>query len=77
MVDEIARTKESVGLTKRGRAVAVIVSRDEYAHLKAIANERARRDLQQALKAAHRQTKKAGLDTSVVDEAIAAARRIE
>ena len=77
LVEEIDRTKEPVGLTKRGKAVAVIVSRDEYAQLKEIANERARQNLQKALKAARRQTKEAGLDTSVVDEAIAAARRIE
>ena len=75
LVDEVAAGGEHVALTKRGRPVAMIVGRDEYSQLKQLASERARGRLAKQLEEARRQVEAAGLDPSVVDEAIRAVRR--
>lgn len=75
LVEEIAESGEHVALTKRGRALAVLVSRDEYAQLKQLATEQARQKLAAQLLAARRQVQAAGLDPKAIDEAIRAARQ--
>src|ERR671913_429234 len=40
LVEEVATSGDHIAVTKRGRALAVLVSRDEYAQLKQIASER-------------------------------------
>ena len=75
LVDAVAAGGEHVALTKRGRPVAMIVGREEYSRLKQLASERARAELANQLAVARRQVKAAGLDVSVLDEAIRAARR--
>lgn len=74
LVEEVAEGGNAVALTKRGRALAMIVGRDEYGRIKQLASERARLQLAKQLMQARRQIKAAGLDSSVVEEAIRAAR---
>lgn len=76
LVDDVASGGDAVVLAKRGRAAAVLVSADEYAEYKQVANERARTELARRLATIRREVADAGLDASVVDEAIAAARRL-
>ena len=76
LVDEVAATGEAVSLTKRGRALAVLVSRTEYEELRTAAIARARALLDERLAEIRRDVERAGLDASVVDDAIAAARGI-
>jgi antitoxin YefM len=75
LVEEVATSGDHIAVTKRGRALAVLVSRDEYAQLKQIANERAREELGRLLTDARQRVEAAGLDPSVIEQAIAAARR--
>lgn len=74
LVDEVARTGEAISLTKRGRALAVLVSRSEYEELRAAAVARARELLADRLVRVRDDVERAGLDASAVEEAIAAAR---
>ena len=76
LVEEVAAGGDVVALTKRGKALAVLVSRDEYARMKLAASERARAELSDALGAVRRSVRDAGLDVDVVDGAIAAARQL-
>lgn len=76
LVEEIAASGEAVALTKRGRPMAILVSSDEYARLKQTANREAREELGRHLGKVRRAVKAAGMDPSVVEEAIAAARRL-
>jgi prevent-host-death family protein len=76
LVEEVAAGGEPVALTKRGRPAAVLVSSEEYARLKQAATQEAREALGRRLKAVRRAVKAAGLDASLVDEAVAAARRL-
>jgi antitoxin YefM len=74
LVEEVAESGNPVALTKRGRALAMIVGREEYSRIRQLASERARERLAKQLAQARRQIKAAGLDPSVVEEAIRAAR---
>ena len=65
-----------VARTKRGRPLAVLVSREEYVRLKLAQTDQARSELREALGVVRRKVGAAGLDPGVVDEAIAAARRL-
>ncbi len=76
LVEEIAASGEPVSLTKRGRPLATLVSSEEYARLKQAATRGAREDLSRRLAEVRRAVRTAGLDVSVVEEAIAAARRL-
>lgn len=76
LVEEVAATGDVVALTKRGKALAVLVSRGEYVQMKLAETERARAELGDALEAVRRAVRKAGLEVDVIDEAIAAARQL-
>ncbi len=76
LVDEVATGGDVVALTKRGKALAVLVGREEYVQLKLTATERARTELAECLGSARRMVREAGLDGGVIDEAIAAARQL-
>ena len=76
LVEEVATGGDVVALTKRGKALAVLVSRDEYLQMKLAASERARAELSEALRSARHKVRAAGLDAAVIDEAIAAARQL-
>jgi prevent-host-death family protein len=74
LADEIAADDEAVVLTRRGQAVAVLVSPSEYDSLIESRRRMAKENLQARLVEVRESVTAAGLDTSVVDEAIAAAR---
>jgi len=74
LVEEVARGGEPIVLAKRGQALGVLISRDEYARLRLAASKLARAELEDRLRKTRKEIKRAGLDTSAVDEAIAQAR---
>ncbi len=67
----------SVVLTRRGQPLAVLVSPAEYEQLLSERRGRARRELSERLAAVRQSVSDAGLDVSVVDHAIDAARMVE
>lgn len=73
----VAAGEEPVVLTKRGRAEAVLIGRDEYAEFKLKRSEAARAELARKLGEVRARIENSGLDAAVVDDAIAAARRID
>ncbi len=77
IADEIAADDEAVVLTRRGQAVAVLVSPSEYDRLVETKREVAQEKLRARLAEIRRKVADAGLDVSVVDEAITAARATE
>lgn len=77
IAEEIAADDEAVVLTRRGEAVAVLVSPSEYDSLVESRRRLAREDLQARLVEVRKSVAAAGLDVSVVDEAITAARSAE
>jgi prevent-host-death family protein len=77
LAEEIGLGSEPVVLTKRGQALAVIVSRDEYSRLKEAATRLARQELQRRLSEVRRSIEEAGLGPEAVDDAIAMARGLE
>jgi antitoxin YefM len=74
LADEIVAEDEAVVLTRRGQAVAVLISPAEYETLLELRRRLAREELQARLAEIRASVASAGLDVSVVDEAIEAAR---
>jgi prevent-host-death family protein len=74
LVEGVAAGSEPIVLTKRGQALAVVVSRDEYARLKEAASRLVRAELQGRLAKVRQSIRRAGLEPGAVDEAIAMAR---
>ncbi len=72
----LAQTAEGdlVQLTKDGQLAAVVLSRQAYDELLLAVSADARRELADIMEQTHRDVAQAGLDRSVVDEAIAAVR---
>jgi antitoxin YefM len=77
IAEEVAAEDESVVLTRRGEAVAVLVSPAEYDRLVETRRQVAREELRSRLAQVRKSVADAGLDVSVVDEAITAARAAE
>jgi prevent-host-death family protein len=77
IAEEIAADDEAVVLTRRGEAVAVLISPSEYDSLVESRRRLAREDLHARLAQVRKSVAAAGLDVSVVDEAITAARSAE
>jgi prevent-host-death family protein len=77
IAEKIAVDDEAVVLTRRGEAVAVLISPSEYDSLVESRRRLAREDLQARLVEVRKSVAAAGLDVSVVDEAITAARTAE
>lgn len=63
-----------VHLTKDGRLAAVVLSREAYDELLLAVSADARRELADMAEQTRREVSQAGLDRSIVDEAIAAVR---
>jgi antitoxin YefM len=74
IADEIAADDEAVVLTRHGQAVAVLISPSEYSALMESRREVAREGLRSRLAEVRESIAAAGLDVSVVDDVIAAAR---
>ena len=75
LVEEVTAGGEPIILSKRGAAVGVLISREEYSRMKKASTSLARRELLERLAQARDTIQAEGLDPSVVDEAIAAARK--
>lgn len=77
LADEIAEGGDAVILAKRGRARAVLVSREEYYRFKLDSTRQARQDLQRALERTRKRIAEAEIEPSAIEEAIDAARRLD
>jgi prevent-host-death family protein len=77
IAEEVAADDEAVVLTRRGQAVAVLISPSEYDSLVESRRRLAREELQARLVEVRKSVAAAGLDVAVVDEAITAARAAE
>jgi len=75
LVDEVARKGTTVILTKRGEQRAILIGQAEFERLKTAASRNAREELRQRLAVVREQVTAAKLDPSVVDAAVAAAKR--
>ena len=71
---EEAATGDEVWLTKHGKPIAVLLSREAYLQLRQAA-ARGREELAARVAEARRKVAEAGLDPAIVDEAVEAARR--
>ncbi|MDA8398769.1 MAG: type II toxin-antitoxin system prevent-host-death family antitoxin [Actinomycetota bacterium] len=76
LAEEVAAEDEAVVLTRRGEVLAVIVSPAEYERLTEARRRVAREELRERLAQVRKSVADAGLDVSVIDEAIAAARTV-
>lgn len=72
---EEAATGDEVWLTKHGKPLAVLLSRDAYLQLRQAAARASREELAARVAEARRRVAEAGLDPAIVDEAVEAARR--
>lgn len=77
LAEEVAAEDEAVVLTRRGEALAVLVSPAEYDRLTETRRRVAQEELRARLVQVRQSVVDAGLDVSVVDEAITAARSAE
>jgi prevent-host-death family protein len=74
LADEVSRGSEVVVLTRRGRPIAVLMGPTEYQRTLEARRRVAQEELQQRVAKLREAVAKAGLDRSLVDDAIAAAR---
>ncbi len=74
LVDEVSEKSDVVVLTKRGRPVAILMGPAEYERGNEARRQLARDELQLRVDQLRAAVARAGLDTSLVDDAIAAAR---
>ncbi len=77
LAEEVVAEDEAVVLTRRGEALAVLVSPAEYDRLTETRRRMAHEELRARLDQVRQSVADAGLDVSVVDEAITAARSAE
>lgn len=77
LAEEVGADDEAIVLTRRGQAVAVLVSPAEYDRLTETRRRTAQEELRARLADVRQSVADAGLDVSVVDEAITAARATE
>ncbi len=76
LVDDVAGGADAISLTKRGRPVAMLVSRDEWEALRGMVRAEAREELARRLAQVRENVAVAGLDPTTVDEAMEAARKV-
>jgi prevent-host-death family protein len=77
LAEEVSAEDEAIVLTRRGEALAVLVSPNEYDRLVQAGRQAAQQELRARLAEVRRTVAEAGLNVSVVDEAIVAARIAE
>jgi prevent-host-death family protein len=77
LAEEVGADDEPVVLTRRGEALAVLVSPAEYERLVEARRTAAQEELRARLADVRKTLRDADLDVSVVDEAISAARAAE
>jgi prevent-host-death family protein len=76
IAEDVAGGSDSVVLTKRGRALAVLVDADQYRRFKEHASRTARAELQRLLPQIQAEIERAGLDRKLIRDAIDASRRL-
>ncbi|MHB1525672.1 MAG: type II toxin-antitoxin system Phd/YefM family antitoxin [Candidatus Dormibacteria bacterium] len=76
LVEEVAASGDPISLTRRGRPLAVLMGREEYARLRLVATQEARRELAALLVDVRQRVGESGIEQEVIDAAIAAARRM-
>ena len=74
LAEEVSERSEVIVLTRRGRPLAVLMGPAEYERAVEAQRRMAREELQRRVAALRQAVAQAGLDASLVDEAIAAAR---
>ncbi len=74
LVDEVVNKRELVVITKRSGRVAVLVSYEEFAALKALAEGKVKTRLREALRELRTAVRKSRLPVDLVEEAIRATR---
>jgi prevent-host-death family protein len=77
LANEVAADDVPVVLTRRGKPLAVLLSPDEYDRLIWRQRLEVREELRALLKEVRQSVADAGLDVSVVDEAISVARAVK
>jgi prevent-host-death family protein len=77
LAEEVAAGSEPVVLSKRGQALAVLVSREEYSRLKASATRLVRAELRDRLFRIRERAKEANLSQEEIDEALAELRELD
>ncbi len=75
LVADVAASGEPVVLTRCGRVLAVLLSREEYARFKRAETAAARAELERYLLEVRKKVRAGRLKRNVVDEAIGAIRR--
>jgi prevent-host-death family protein len=70
LIDEVVAKGEPVVITKRSGKVAVLVSYDEFAAIKAVTDGEVKTRLRHALREIRLAVRKASLPAQLVDEAI-------
>ena len=76
IAEEIAGGGEAVVLSKRGRALAVIVDHTRYARFKEHSSRQARSELQKLLPQIQAEIERSGLDRKLIRQAIDASERL-
>jgi prevent-host-death family protein len=74
LAEEVSERSEVIVLTRRGRPLAVLMGPAEYERVIEAQRRMAREELQRRVAALRQAVVEAGLDASLVDDAIAAAR---
>ena len=74
LVDEVVNNREPVVITKRSGRVAVLISYEEFAALKALAEGKVKTRLREALRELRTAVRKNRLPVDLVEEAIRATR---
>lgn len=75
LAEDAAATGDEVWLTKHGKPLVVLLSREAYIQLRQAAARAGREELAARVAEARRKVAEAGLDPAIVDEAVEAARR--
>jgi len=70
LVDEVVNKREPVVITKRSGKVAVLISYEEFAALKALAEGKVKTRLREALRELRTAVRKSRLPVDLVEEAI-------
>jgi prevent-host-death family protein len=77
LAQEVAAGSEPVVLAKRGQALAVLVSREEYSRLKMAATQLVRAELRDRLLRIRERAKETNLSQEEIDEALAEVRGLD
>lgn len=75
LAEQVADGTDEIHLTRRGRPVAVLIGRDEYARLRAAATRAERAELAERVADARQRIAQSGADPAILDEALDSIRR--